>query len=113
MDHLKKRSELTKTHLTQWRRTVEQFEFDTSLVLQRARIENLPWNAVLISAGLGFALSILFFMDQNITGQIVNSPTNNLKKGPAPHLDLFVLGEWREREREQVNLLIRLTCAAA
>lgn len=30
-------------------------------------------------------------MDQNITGQIVNSPTNNMKKGPAPHLDLLVL----------------------
>lgn len=53
---------------------------------------------VLICAGLGFALSILFFMDQNITGQIVNSPTNNLKKGPAPHLDLFVLGKLFSKE---------------
>lgn len=74
---------------------VEQFEFDMNMDLRRAQIENLPWNAVLISAGLGFALSILFFMDQNITGQIVNSPTNNLKKGPAPHLDLLVLGEFK------------------
>lgn len=44
---------------------------------------------MLISAGLGLAVSLLFFMDQNVTGQIVNSPLNKLKKGSAPHLDLF------------------------
>jgi hypothetical protein len=72
---------------------VEQFEFDLNLDLHRTPIERISNKALLVSAGLGFALSILFFMDQNITGQIVNSPTNNLKKGPAPHLDLLVLGK--------------------
>src|SRR2546421_1615627 len=45
-----------------------------------------------ISCALGFALSILFFMDQNITSQILNSPVHRLKKGAAPHLDILWLG---------------------
>ena len=44
------------------------------------------------TAALGFALSILFFMDQNITSQILNAPTNKLEKGCAPHLDIFWIG---------------------
>lgn len=42
-------------------------------------------------AGLGFSLSFLFFMDQNITSAIVNNPQMKLKKGTATHLDLFVV----------------------
>lgn len=72
--------------------SVERFEFETKFTLERAKIEDLSLNAILVCAALGFALSVLFFFDQNITGQIVNSPTNNLKKGPAPHLDLLILG---------------------
>ncbi|CAG0898498.1 unnamed protein product [Cyprideis torosa] len=41
--------------------------------------------------GLGFTLSLLFFMDQNITSAMVNNPCNKLKKGPAYHWDLFVV----------------------
>ncbi|XP_037071841.1 sodium bicarbonate transporter-like protein 11 [Pollicipes pollicipes] len=47
--------------------------------------------AVLGSAGLGFCLSLLFFMDQNISSAMVNNPGNKLKKGPAYHLDLMVV----------------------
>ena len=36
-------------------------------------------------------LAVLFF-DQNITVRTVNSPSNNLKKGAAYHLDLATLG---------------------
>lgn len=43
------------------------------------------------SLGLGLALSLLFFMDQNIASSIVNSPRNRLRKGPAYHLDLLVI----------------------
>ncbi|RWS30465.1 sodium bicarbonate transporter-like protein 11 [Leptotrombidium deliense] len=67
------------------------FEFTTNIDFKRAAIESLSLNAILTSCGLGFALSLLFFMDQNISGQIVNSPSNRLKKGSTPHLDLFVI----------------------
>ncbi len=41
---------------------------------------------------LGFALSLLFFMDQNISAAMVNNPNNNLKKGSAYHWDLLIVG---------------------
>ena len=44
-----------------------------------------------IAIGLGFCLSLLFFMDQNISAALVNTPSNKLKKGAAYHLDLFVV----------------------
>ena len=97
---------------------VEKFEFQTNGGLERAKIETLDTKCVFICAGLGFALSILFFMDQassipnekliriafrisincffsvtkqNITTLIIHQPTNNLQKSPAYHLDLLVL----------------------
>ena len=39
---------------------------------------------------VGFA--VLGYLDQNLTSVIVNRPSNNLKKGPGYHLDLFVRG---------------------
>src|SRR6185437_12196588 len=45
-----------------------------------------------VGMGLGFALSLLFFMDQNISAAMVNNPNNKLKKGNAYDLDLFVVG---------------------
>ena len=41
---------------------------------------------------LGFSLSILFFMDQNISAAMVDSPDNKLVKGNAYHWDLLVVG---------------------
>ena len=43
---------------------MEKFEFQTNVGLERAKIETLDAKCVAICAGLGFALSILFFMDQ-------------------------------------------------
>ena len=42
--------------------------------------------------GLGFSLSLLFFMDQNISAAMVDSPDNKLVKGNAYHWDLMVVG---------------------
>lgn len=36
--------------------------------------------------------TILLFLDQNITARLVNAPENRLRKGPAFHLDLLVVG---------------------
>ena len=54
--------------------TVEPFHFAEGNVFKRAQIQNLPWPAVLGAMPIGFCLSLLFFMDQNISGSIVNSP---------------------------------------
>ncbi|KAK7501045.1 hypothetical protein BaRGS_00007530 [Batillaria attramentaria] len=56
-----------------------------------APLTSLPVGAVFAAAGLGFSLSLLFFMDQNISSALVNTPNNKLKKGAAYHWDLFVV----------------------
>jgi sodium borate transporter 11 len=38
------------------------------------------------------SLSLLFFMDQNISAAMVDSPDNKLVKGNAYHWDLLVVG---------------------
>lgn len=70
----------------------EQFHFGQSDQFERARVEVLRWPAALGAMGLGLALSLLFFMDQNISAAMVNNPCNKLKKGAAYHLDLLVVG---------------------
>ena len=56
-----------------------------------ARLDSLSRNSILIAFALSIALSVLFFMDQNITTLLIHQPTNNLKKPAAYHLDLLVL----------------------
>lgn len=71
--------------------SIKPLEFDASFSFKLAKLDSLSLDAFFVAFGLGIALSILFFMDQNITTQIIHQPTNNLKKSPAYHLDLFVL----------------------
>ena len=52
---------------------------------------SLPAGAWGIAIVLGFSLSLLFIMDQNISAAMVNSPENKLKKGEAYHWDLLVV----------------------
>ncbi|XP_052688843.1 solute carrier family 4 member 11-like isoform X2 [Crassostrea angulata] len=60
-------------------------------MFELAPLHLLPVGAVFAAAGLGFSLSLLFFMDQNISSALVNAPSNKLKKGAAYHWDLFVV----------------------
>ncbi|KAL8612683.1 hypothetical protein ACOMHN_025334 [Nucella lapillus] len=60
-------------------------------MFELAPLTALPVGAVFGAAGLGFSLSLLFFMDQNISSALVNTPNNKLKKGAAYHWDLFVV----------------------
>ena len=53
---------------------------------------SLPMQYRLLAVLPAVFLAILFFLDQNITVRTVNSPANKLRKGPAYHLDLMVLG---------------------
>jgi mannitol/fructose-specific phosphotransferase system IIA component (Ntr-type) len=47
-----------------------------------------------IFAAIGPALlaTVLVYLTQNITARLINSPDNKLRKGPAYHLDLTVVG---------------------
>nr|CDJ89226.1 Bicarbonate transporter domain containing protein [Haemonchus contortus] len=60
-------------------------------IMQPADIFSLPPSGYFVCLLLGFSLSFLFFMDQNITSAIVNNPQNKLKKGSTQNLDLFVV----------------------
>lgn len=70
---------------------VERLPKPAEFKLERAKVELLPWTGVFASCALGFTLSLLFFLDQNISAAMVHSPQNKLKKGTAYHYDLFVI----------------------
>nr|XP_053643908.1 solute carrier family 4 member 11-like [Cherax quadricarinatus] len=71
---------------------LEHFRYDNSYdMFKLPPLEILPYPAVFATMGMGFSLSMLFFMDQNIGSAMVNNPCNKLKKGPAYHLDLLVV----------------------
>ncbi len=42
--------------------------------------------------GPAFLVTVLIYLDQNITARLVNSPDHRLKKGVAYHLDLAIVG---------------------
>lgn len=75
-------------------RDIQRHTFETSntFSFSAAPLHKLSWGAVFASLGLGFSLSLLFFMDQNISSAMVNNPGNRLKKGSAYHWDLLVVG---------------------
>ncbi|RWS28420.1 anion exchange protein-like protein, partial [Leptotrombidium deliense] len=70
---------------------VDRFHFTDSFQVERSKLEELPVSAIFTSLVLAVPLSLLFFMDQNISAAMVNNRANKLKKGPAYHLDLFVV----------------------
>ena len=61
-------------------------------VFKLVNFGSLSVGAVFGAMGLGFSLSLLFFMDQNISAAMVNNPDNKLMKGNAYHWDLLVIG---------------------
>jgi hypothetical protein len=52
----------------------------------------VPTWAKFAAAGPAILVTVLVFLDQNITARIVNSPDHRLHKGEAYHLDLGVVG---------------------
>jgi len=52
----------------------------------------IPLWARFAAAGPALLVTVLVFLDQNITARIVNSPDHRLHKGEAYHLDLGVVG---------------------
>lgn len=74
-------------------RDIDNYKFESSgtFSFTVAPLHKLTWGAVFAGLGLGFSLSLLFFMDQNISSAMVNNPGNRLKKGSAYHWDLLVV----------------------
>ena len=57
--------------------SVEPFAYNPDEgMFEVAPLATLPVGAVFAAAGLGFSLSLLFFMDQNISSALVNTPNN-------------------------------------
>jgi len=52
----------------------------------------LPTWAILAAAGPALLVTVLLFLDQNITARLVNSPLHSLRKGCGYNLDLAVVG---------------------
>jgi hypothetical protein len=52
---------------------------------------SVPWSVRFICLVPALLLTCLFYLDQNISVRVVNSPAHKLKKGPAFHLDLLIL----------------------
>ena len=72
---------------------VKTFPYENSgEVFKLVDFSSLTVGAVFGAMGLGFSLSLLFFMDQNISAAMVNNPENKLLKGNAYHWDLLVIG---------------------
>ena len=53
-----------------------KFQTSNSFAFAPAPLHKLTWGAVFAGMGLGFSLSLLFFMDQNISSAMVNNPGN-------------------------------------
>ena len=52
----------------------------------------VPWWIRFAAIGPGMVAAVLVYLTQNITARIVNSPDHRLRKGPAYHLDLAIVG---------------------
>ncbi|KAK3731064.1 hypothetical protein QZH41_019224, partial [Actinostola sp. cb2023] len=71
--------------------SMHQLDYAWTISFKISPISSLSIGAIFGACGLGFCLSFLFFMAQNIVSAMVNNPSNRLKKGTAYHLDLLVI----------------------
>ncbi|XP_048364785.1 solute carrier family 4 member 11 isoform X2 [Sphaerodactylus townsendi] len=59
--------------------------------LSLAPVQSLSIGSIMSAMGLGFLLSMLFFIEQNIVASLTNAPENRLVKGTAYHWDLLLV----------------------
>lgn len=52
----------------------------------------LPWWVCIAAAGPALLVTVLVYLDQNITARLVNNPDHRLHKGEGYHLDLAIVG---------------------
>uniref|UniRef100_A0A8C6ALU5 Solute carrier family 4 member 11 n=1 Tax=Monodon monoceros TaxID=40151 RepID=A0A8C6ALU5_MONMO len=69
-----------------------KFRYNPSKSLfEMAEMHSLSLVAVSGAMGLGFLLSMLFFIEQNLVAALANAPENRLVKGTAYHWDLLLI----------------------
>jgi sodium borate transporter 11 len=70
---------------------VPVYPVDGVVDFKSSDLHGLDATSIGISAALGFTVSLLFFMDQGVSAQLVNSPVHHLKKGNANDYDFIVV----------------------
>ncbi|XP_006894263.1 PREDICTED: sodium bicarbonate transporter-like protein 11 [Elephantulus edwardii] len=71
---------------------MSKFRYNPSQNLfQLAQMDRLSLGAISSTMGLGFLLSMLFFIEQNLVAALANAPENRLVKGTAYHWDLLLV----------------------
>ncbi|NXS26247.1 S4A11 protein, partial [Pomatostomus ruficeps] len=71
---------------------MSKFNYNSSdSLFALAPVRSLSIGSVMSAMGLGFLLSMLFFIEQNIVASLTNAPENRLVKGTAYHWDLLLV----------------------
>ncbi|KAM5191430.1 solute carrier family 4 member 11 [Mantella aurantiaca] len=71
---------------------IAQFNYiKTESLFVLAPIGSMSMGSITSAMGLGFLLSMLFFIEQNIVASLTNAPENRLVKGTAYHWDLLLV----------------------
>ncbi|XP_046535807.1 solute carrier family 4 member 11 isoform X2 [Equus quagga] len=71
---------------------MSKFRYNPSESLfEIAEMHSLSLRAIGSAMGLGFLLSMLFFIEQNLVAALANAPENRLVKGTAYHWDLLLV----------------------
>ncbi|XP_028000523.2 solute carrier family 4 member 11 isoform X1 [Eptesicus fuscus] len=60
-------------------------------LFKMAEMHSQSLGAICSAMGLGFLLSMLFFIEQNLVAALANAPENRLMKGTAYHWDLLLI----------------------
>ncbi|XP_014401985.1 PREDICTED: sodium bicarbonate transporter-like protein 11 isoform X5 [Myotis brandtii] len=60
-------------------------------LFKMAEMHSQSLGAICSAMGLGFLLSMLFFIEQNLVAALANAPENRLVKGTAYHWDLLLI----------------------
>ncbi|XP_007958187.1 sodium bicarbonate transporter-like protein 11 [Orycteropus afer afer] len=75
-----------------WEIEMSKFRYNPSENLfEMAQMDLLSLGAISSTMGLGFLLSMLFFIEQNLVAALANAPENRLVKGTAYHWDLLLI----------------------
>ncbi|XP_046909402.1 solute carrier family 4 member 11 isoform X3 [Dermatophagoides farinae] len=69
----------------------DSFKVSNGYNLHIVQFQTMNPVSLALSLLLGFALSMLFFIDQNVSAALVSAPANRLKKGDAYHWDLLIV----------------------
>ncbi|CAB4069925.1 SLC4A11 [Lepeophtheirus salmonis] len=78
------------------------------LTLKLVDFSQLTTGSFFVAMALGFSLSLLFFMDQNISASLVNSPDNKLEKGTSYHWDLLQIRKKRVESGYVRDIIVRV-----